>query len=156
MRDFPQRHSATVLRPTSISLQSWSCSLKGPRTSRGPSRYGVMTTSSSMRSALPGQGVELRLRAHLGEDALEAGLGVGVDVRHRGGGGRVDGRDLPVHLVGDRAVRRVALASGAQLDEVHRLAGVEIEHEADPVAEAERVDGLALEAALDEPRVLRS
>ena len=47
--------------------------------------------------------------------------------------------DQRVHLVGDGAVGRVALAAGAQLDEVHRLARVEVEHVADPVAEAERV-----------------
>ncbi len=33
----------------------------------------------------------------------------------------------------------MALAAGAQLDQVHRLARVEVEHVADPVAEAERV-----------------
>src|SRR5215204_4767217 len=37
----------------------------------------------------------------------------------------------------------MALAPRAQLDELHGLAGVEIEHVADAVAEAERVSGLA-------------
>ena len=47
--------------------------------------------------------------------------------------------DALVHRLGDGAVGRVALAAGAQLAEVHRLARVEVEHVADPVAEAERV-----------------
>ena len=37
-RDFPQRHSATVPRSTSISSPSWSSRRNGPRTSSGPSR----------------------------------------------------------------------------------------------------------------------
>ena len=44
-----------------------------------------------------------------------------------------------MHLVGDGAVARMPLAAGAQLDQLHRLAGVEVEDEADPVAEAQRV-----------------
>src|SRR5215207_10868288 len=73
---------------------------------------------------LPGAG-GARLGAHLGEDALQPWLGVAVDVHHRGADGGVDGGDLRVHLVRDRAVGRVALAAGAQLDELHRLARVE-------------------------------
>ena len=52
---------------------------------------------------------------------------------------RVDGADLLVHRLGDRAVGGVALAAGAQLADVHRLAGVHVEDVADPVAEAEGV-----------------
>ena len=58
---------------------------------------------------------------------------------HRRGDRRVDRGDPLVHRLGDGAVGRVALAAGAQLDQVHRLAGVQVEHVADPVAEAERV-----------------
>ena len=51
----------------------------------------------------------------------------------------MDLADLRVHLVRHGAVARVALATRAQLDQLHRLAGVDVEHEPDPVAEAERV-----------------
>src|SRR4051812_43476646 len=40
----------------------------------------------------------------------------------------------------------MALAPGAQLDELHRLAGIEVEHVADAEAEAQRVGRLALAA----------
>ena len=56
--------------------------------------------------------------------------------------------------MGDRAVARVALAAGAQLDELHRLARVEVEHVADAVAEAQRVGRLALAALAGQPLVL--
>ena len=46
--------------------------------------------------------------AQLGEDSLEPGLRLRVEVRHRRRDRRVDGRDLRVHLVGDGAVARVA------------------------------------------------
>ena len=38
MRDWPQRHNATVPRSTRMSAPSWSRKLTGPRTSSGPSR----------------------------------------------------------------------------------------------------------------------
>src|SRR3954451_5068757 len=56
MRDLPQRHSATVCRPTSISLPSWSASRNGPRTSSGPSRDGVIVAGSSISPSVPAQG----------------------------------------------------------------------------------------------------
>ena len=59
-----------------------------------------------------------------------------------------------VHLVRDRAVGRVALAAGAQLDQLHRLARVEVQHVADPVAEAERVGRGGAEPGVGEARVL--
>lgn len=62
-----------------------------------------------------------------------------VDEPHRRADDGVDLRDLTMHLLGDGAVGGMALAAGAQLDDVHRLAGVEVEHVADPVGEAERV-----------------
>ena len=64
------------------------------------------------------------------------------------------GGDLGVHGVRDRAVAGVALAAGAQLDQVHRLAGVEVEHVADPVAEAERVGAALAQAGAREALVL--
>ena len=81
----------------------------------------------------------LALGADLAEDPLQAGLLGAVDVGHRRRDRRVDRGDPLVHRLGDGAVGRVALASRAQLDQVHRLAGVEVEHVADPVGEAERV-----------------
>ena len=77
-----------------------------------------------------------------------------VDVRHRRRDGRVDRGDLGVHLVRDGAVARVALAARAELDQLHRLAGVEVEDEADPVAEAQRVRRRRREAATAETLVL--
>ena len=71
-RDLPQRHSATVVSrpPTSISSPSWSTSLKAPRTSSGPSRYGVITVSESAislrsppESASDGNAVDQRCSA---------------------------------------------------------------------------------------------
>src|SRR3954454_12009887 len=53
IRDLPQRHSATVRRPTSISLPSWSASRTGPRTSSGPSRSGVIVAVSSTLAPYP-------------------------------------------------------------------------------------------------------
>ena len=73
---------------------------------------------------------------------------------HRLGDRRVDRRDPLVHRLGDGAVGGVALAARAQLDQVHRLAGVEVEHVADPVGEAERVGRLLGEAGVGEPLVL--
>ena len=69
--------------------------------------------------------------------------------RHRRGDRRVDPRDLRVQRVRDGAVGRVALAARAQLDQVHRLARVHVEHVADPVAEAERVGRQLRPAELD-------
>ena len=62
--------------------------------------------------------------------------------------------DLRVHFVRDGAVARVALAARAELDQLHRLAGVEVEDVADPVAEAQRVWGDRGEAATGETVVL--
>ena len=64
---------------------------------------------------------------------------------------RMDGRDPLVHGLGNGAVGRMPLAAGAQLDEVHRFARVEVEHVADPVAEAERVRGGIVESLGLEP-----
>ena len=75
------------------------------------------------------------------------GSAVVVHVAHRRGDGGVDPGDVLVHGVRDRTVARVALAAGAQLDELHRLARVEVEHEADAVAEAERVGRGVLQPA---------
>src|SRR4051812_25923376 len=91
------------------------------------------------------------LGPHLGEDAFEPRLRLVVDVGHRGGDGGVDVGDQPVHLVGDRAIRRMPLAPGAQLDELHRLARVEVEHVAQAVAEAQGVRRLALAPLAGEP-----
>ena len=77
----------------------------------------------------------LRVRADLGEDALEPRLGVAVDEassRPPRRGARARSR---VQRVRHGAVGRVALAAGAQLDQVHGLARVHVEHVADPVAE---------------------
>ena len=94
------------------------------------------------------------LGAHLAQDALEAGLGTGVHVRHRGGHRGMDRGDLRAHLVRDRAVARVALAAGAQLDRVHRLARVHVEDVADAEAEAERVRRGVAQAGRGEALVL--
>src|SRR6185503_8491092 len=84
-------------------------------------------------------GCAFRLRADLGEDPFEPGLGLAVHVLHGCGDAWVDRGDLRVQLVGHRAVGGVALAARAQFDQVHRLARVHVEDVADPVAQAERV-----------------
>src|SRR3954454_7477894 len=91
-----------------------------------------------------------RLVAHLGQDALQARLGLVVDVGHRRRHGGVDVSDEPVLLARHRAVARMALAPGPQLDELPRLAGVEVEHVADAIAQAQRVERLALAARVGE------
>src|SRR5215216_4564689 len=105
----------------------------------------------SLHDALP---ISPRLLPHLGQDPLQPRLGGIVDVRHRGRDGRVLLRDQRVHPLRDGAVRGVTLAAGAQLDQVHRLAGVEVEHVADPVAQAERVRRRGGEPRAGEPPVL--
>src|SRR5947209_6023316 len=94
-----------------------------------------------------------RVNPHLGEDALEPRLGLAVHVRHRRRRRRVHGGDLRMHLVRDGAVAGVTLAARTQLDQLHRLARVQIEDEADPVAQAQRVGGGAWQAGLHQPLV---
>src|SRR5262249_9917195 len=77
-----------------------------------------------------------------------------VDEAHRVGDAGVDGRDALVHGLSDRAVSGVALPTGAELDQVHCLAGVEVERVADPVCEAEGVRRLLGEPGGDETLVL--
>ena len=73
---------------------------------------------------------------------------------HRGRDRRVNVGDPLVHRLGDGAVGRVPLAARAQLDQVHRLAGVEVERVADPVGEAEGVGRGVLVAGGEQPLVL--
>src|SRR4051812_31525157 len=81
------------------------------------------TASAAQRCALRTSACrQLRLRADLGEDALEPGLGLVVHERHRRGDRGVDFGDLRVQLVRDRAVAGVSFAPGAELDQMHRLA----------------------------------
>ena len=79
----------------------------------------------------------------LGVEALEVGRAV-VDVGHGGGDGVVAGHlgDGPVHLLGHRTVGRMALGTRAQLDQVHRLPGVHLQHVADAEGQGHRVGGL--------------
>src|SRR3954468_2859575 len=122
----------------------------GPSVERPATRREARCAGDSGRSA-PAEGVDLRLRAHLAEDALQARLGLAVDVRHRPRHGGMHLGDEAVHLVGDGAVAGVALASRAQLDELHRLARVEVQDVADAVAQRERVERLALAPLADQP-----
>src|ERR1700733_380268 len=101
-----------------------------------------------------GAGAGPGVTAHLGQDALEPGLGLTVHMGHQRPYGRMDRADLGVHLVGHGPIARMAFASRAQLDQLHRLAGVEVEDEADPVAQAERVRRRGGEPGVDEAVVL--
>ncbi len=65
--DLPQRHSATAFRGRVIGEPSGQLSSTGPRTSSGPSRYGVMITVSF-------PGIE-DTRTH--DQSLDAGPGAG-------------------------------------------------------------------------------
>src|SRR4051794_39952803 len=67
----------------------------------------------------------------------------------------MDCRDLRVQLVRDGPVARMTLATRAQLDQVHRLARVQIEDVSDPVAQAERVRRELGHAGVADALVLR-
>ena len=62
--------------------------------------------------------------------------------------------DRAPHLLRDRSVRRMALAARAELDQVQRLARIELEHVADAIGEAERIRRLLGEAFAAQPLVL--
>jgi len=66
----------------------------------------------------------------------------------------MDGRDRVPHLQRDGPVGRMALAAGAQLDQVERLASVELKHVADAIGEAERIGRLLGETFAAQPLVL--
>src|SRR5205823_3030478 len=57
---------------------------------------------------------------------------------------------------GDGPVGRVALAAGAELDQVQRLTGVELEHVTDAIGEAEGVRRLLREPFAAQPLVLQA
>ena len=118
----------------------------GPRAQEAHSGVAVSDLGVERR-ALP-------VRADLAHHPLEARLGRVVDELHRRGDAGMDGGDLLVHRLGDGAVGRMALAAGAQLDQVHRLARVQVEDVADAEGEAERVGGELLEPGGGEPLVL--
>src|SRR3954451_10803847 len=139
-RGLPSRRVSSLLLPIAWTTPpaangqrtvSVSQVLRRASTRRGPVWFGrpagrrprpaPVARSGTRRERLaPG------LRAHLREDALEARLGLGIDVAHRVRHGWVHGRDQAVHLVGDRAIGGMALAPGAKLDELHRLTRVQV------------------------------
>src|SRR4029077_8941074 len=102
-------------------------------------------------SSAPGSG----LIAHLGHEPFEPRLGRGVDAPPPRRGPPADPRDRLPHLQRDGAVRRIALAARAQLDQVERLAGVELEDVADAIGEAPRVPRLLDKPLAAQPLVLR-
>src|SRR5688572_1881935 len=118
------------------SWRAWSMSTPTPPCAWPPAREGSenLGMSSGGFAGVAGgpslsaggggspRGALARLRAHLAEDALEPRLRLAVDVGHRVPDGGVGLADQAVHLMRDGAIRRVALAAGAQLDQVHRLA----------------------------------
>ena len=65
----------------------------------------------------------------------------------------MDGGDRIPHLQGDGAVGRMALAAGAELDQVQRLARVELEDVPDAIGEAERIGRLVGETFAVQPLV---
>ena len=66
----------------------------------------------------------------------------------------MDGGDRVPHLQRDGPVGRMALAAGAELDQVQRLARVELEHVPDAIGEAERIRRLVGEPFAAQPLVL--
>src|SRR3954453_3964661 len=128
------------------SMSTW----RGPRVQR-PWGGGEAPRAGDSGPSAPAERVDLRLGAHLAEDPLQTRLGLGVDVRHDPRHGGMHLGDEAVHLVRDGAVAGVALAPGAQLDELHGLARVEVQDVADAVAQRERVEGLALAPLADQP-----
>src|SRR5215210_3855243 len=119
-----------------------------------PVSGGAKVTSGAARARRRLGGPAPRMTPDLSENALEARLGLAVDVGHSRRDARVHARDLGVELTRDRAVARMALAPGAQLDQMHRLAGVQVEHVADAVGEAQRVRRELGTACLDEAGML--
>ena len=67
-----------------------------------------------------------------------------VDKGHHLGNGMVSRhiRDQVVHLVRHLAVRRVTLGRGAELQDVHGLAGIHVHQVPDPVGQRHRIRGL--------------
>src|SRR3954447_10205785 len=128
------------------SMSTW----RGPSVERPSSRREARCAGDSRRSA-PAERVDLLLGAHLAEDAFQTRLGLGVDVRHDPRHGGMHLGDEAVHLVRDGAVAGVALAPGAQLDELHRLSRVEVQDVTDAVAQREGVERLALATLPDQP-----
>src|SRR3954462_10300363 len=128
------------------SMSTW----MGPSVERPSSRREARCAGDSGPSA-PAERVDLRLGAHLAEDPLQTRLGLGVDVRHDPRHGGMHLGDEAGYLVGGGAGGGVALAPGAQLDELHGLARVEVQDVADAVAQRERVERLALAPLADQP-----
>ena len=79
------------------------------------------------------------MRADLAHDPLEPRLRARVDVTHRRSDRRMDRADALVHRLGHRPVGGMTLPAGSELADVHRLAGVHVEHVTDPEPQAERV-----------------
>src|SRR3954467_11156583 len=97
--------SATWNAP--VQVGSWTITLvscvivKTKTRSKNSSRVVTVESCSAVVVATVAGGLAMgaeraALRSHLGEDALEARLRARVHVRHRGGDGGVDGRDLRV------------------------------------------------------------
>ena len=70
-----------------------------------------------------------------------------VHVGHRRGDGVVTRClvDGPMKLLGNSSVGRMALGAGSELDDVHGLTGVHLEHEADPEGQGHGVGRLGRE-----------
>ena len=127
--------AGTLISVTSYSYQSSPVTSTG-RTCRGPPSGSTSASAGSGYCASAARlrwvRISLMIRSRRGSE-LESTWRIAARDR------RVHGGDPLVHRLGDRAVGRVALAAGAQLADVHRLARVHVEDVADPVAEAERV-----------------
>src|ERR687895_2541986 len=153
---WPSITSTWITRaPASIT-----CATCSPRREKSAARMEGATrrsTASGLRTPPPLLRPRplLRVRPDLGQDPLEARLRVAVHEVHGRRHGGVHRRDLGVQRVGHGAVGGMALAPRAQLDHVHRLTRVHVEHVADPVAEAERVRGQLAPTRRDDALVLR-
>src|SRR6202035_3319338 len=90
----------------------------------------------------------------LGEHTLQARLACRVDVGHAGPYCGVSSADEPVHLLCDRSVGRMSLLTRAQLDQVHGLTCVQIEHVTNAVGEAQWVGGRSSQVVVSQARVL--
>src|ERR1700743_3062971 len=127
-----------------------------PLPQKSISRSATLTTETNRFSFLRFARIDARrdllsVRADLAHHPLQARLGRVVEELHRRGDAGVDGGDSFVHRLGDGAVGGVALAAGAQLDQVHRLARVQVEDVADTEGEAEGIWRQLIEAGRGQP-----
>jgi hypothetical protein len=91
--------------------------------------------------------------SELALQTLQARLALVVGERHRGRDAGMDLAYLLEHLERDCPICRMPFTARAKLDQVHRLAGVQVKQVTDPVLERDRVRSLVDEPLAAQPLV---